>query len=546
MGRIYRGASAVRIWLGNDAPGQRLTEALDILRRVYRLCVRFGWDLDFIYITIADDDLRKESGLPGIMDEAWRSIKQLLEMPWFCRTWVIQEVVLSREAYLHSDNTSLPWNEFCVGLLSLNHHFCFVRSDILPSLTVYAHVMELVLTYHKANNGRNKANLYLLTLLENHRLARATDPRDKIYAFLGIHEELTGNWIHGIASDYRVTTRDAYVEAATRIIQYTSSLDVLGVAGLGNKDVPGLPSWVPDWSARALVSPLSYKTLDGTYLYNFNAAGVTSCDDPDSVVLKGDLLQLRGFAFDEVVRVGDVADLLLRNKETELSITALIPHTLALVLSWFKVSGCLERGTERYPDGQSRIEAFIRTIFLDDVPDNVILQEAPEVCRIYSNPLRSLRQRWKGEFERRWFYQTLLWSTLLRLLGHSGVGLFARALRKLEDSVTLSFTVRMRYNPQGPLDEYEGQDEDAGLRIIFTRLRSLYRRLFVTERGYIGLGPQEMQVGDRVYLVRGSRTPLMFRAGDVGQWRLVGDCYVCGIMQGEAFDDEKCEQFVVV
>jgi hypothetical protein len=81
MGKIYRGVSAVRIWLGNDTPSQRLTDALDILSHLYRLCVRFGWDLDFPYIMLFDDAVRKESGLPSIVDDAWRAIKYLLEMP---------------------------------------------------------------------------------------------------------------------------------------------------------------------------------------------------------------------------------------------------------------------------------------------------------------------------------------------------------------------------------------------------------------------------------------------------------------------------------
>jgi len=61
----------------------------------------------------------------------------------------------------------------------------------------------------------------------------------------------------------------------------------------------------------------------------------------------------------------------------------------------------------------------------------------------------------------------------------------------------------------------------------------------------LGLGPSSMQPGDSIFLVRGSRTPLVFRFEELG-CALVGDCYVCGIMQGEAFREEKCEPFIVV
>ncbi|KAK5653025.1 hypothetical protein OQA88_9311 [Cercophora sp. LCS_1] len=545
MGRIYHGASAVRIWLGNDTPIQPLTDALDILRHVYRLCVKFGWHLEFGHILSADPKLPKEYGLPAYADDSWRSIKYLLEMPWFSRTWVIQEVVLSREAYLHSNNTSLPWIEFCVGLISLNRQFFIMRPDIIPSLAACSHVMELILTYHKAKSATTRSGLHLLALLENHHLAQASDARDKIYAFLGIHDELAGKTAHGIVADYHSSARDVYLDTAVRLIQYTNNLDVLNVAGRKDDGVPNLPSWVPDWSTSDLVSPLTYKTLDGTYLYNFHAAG-TICDGTCPATFNGNQLRLSGFCFDKVIKVGDVADLLLRNEGSELSIMAIAPQTVALLLSWFRTSGALEHGEEKYPDGQSNVEAFIRTIFLNDVPDDIIFAEFPGFRRVFRAPFQALKQRWSGENDMPSFYGILASCILLRLLGCGGLQRFARALRKVDDGFPLTFTAYMQYQPIDAQKERQDIDPDAGYRTFFVRLRSLYRRLFVTERGYMGLGPREMQVGDSAFLVHGSRTPLVFRPRDFGHWELVGDCYVHGIMQGEAFVESKCEQFVVV
>ena len=62
------------------------------------------------------------------------------------------------------------------------------------------------------------------------------------------------------------------------------------------------------------------------------------------------------------------------------------------------------------------------------------------------------------------------------------------------------------------------------------------RRLFATDRGYIGLGPAEMQKGDHVYILSGGNLPYLLRPVPRPRPRtfeLVGDCYLHGIMYGE-------------
>lgn len=79
------------------------------------------------------------------------------------------------------------------------------------------------------------------------------------------------------------------------------------------------------------------------------------------------------------------------------------------------------------------------------------------------------------------------------------------------------------------------------------------RRFFVTQQGYLGLGPQKMAVGDEVYVFNGSKVPFVLRGveraaaaeqpsgggntSEFPRFRLVGDCYVHGIMDGEACEE---------
>jgi hypothetical protein len=63
------------------------------------------------------------------------------------------------------------------------------------------------------------------------------------------------------------------------------------------------------------------------------------------------------------------------------------------------------------------------------------------------------------------------------------------------------------------------------------------RRFFVTKKGYFGIGPAELEVGDDIYILAGGRAPLVLRPLPESQpntFELVGDCYVHGVMDGEA------------
>jgi hypothetical protein len=65
------------------------------------------------------------------------------------------------------------------------------------------------------------------------------------------------------------------------------------------------------------------------------------------------------------------------------------------------------------------------------------------------------------------------------------------------------------------------------------------RVLIITEKGYMGIGSADVQPGDRISLLGRSPVPYLLRPnGDKqGSYRLVGECYVHGIMDGELWRD---------
>ena len=62
-----------------------------------------------------------------------------------------------------------------------------------------------------------------------------------------------------------------------------------------------------------------------------------------------------------------------------------------------------------------------------------------------------------------------------------------------------------------------------------------YRRFFRTAQGYFGLGPQYLMEGDLCCVLFGAKVPFILREVDRG-YVLVGECYVQGIMHGEAVE----------
>ncbi|GAW24588.1 hypothetical protein ANO14919_141770 [Xylariales sp. No.14919] len=69
--------------------------------------------------------------------------------------------------------------------------------------------------------------------------------------------------------------------------------------------------------------------------------------------------------------------------------------------------------------------------------------------------------------------------------------------------------------------------------------RAKQRRFFVTKKEYFGLGPRETKAGDGVALLQSGPAPVITRPGEPPS--IVGESYVQGIMETEAFDIEKCK-----
>ena len=60
------------------------------------------------------------------------------------------------------------------------------------------------------------------------------------------------------------------------------------------------------------------------------------------------------------------------------------------------------------------------------------------------------------------------------------------------------------------------------------------RRLFKTNDNYLGTGPRSLSEGDEIWILNGGAVPFVLRPLPNGNYRLIGESFVYGVMHGES------------
>jgi hypothetical protein len=164
------------------------------------------------------------------------------------RIWVLQEVALARVALLVIGNETLPWTFGLTGLLL--RLYTGIRKGLTPpSVFNWA-----------PGSVRNHPDL--LDVLYRSRNCSASDPRDKVFAMLGLVDR---KYQQLIPVDYSETAAQVFTKVAKYLIMHEKRIDIIphaeGLIGSWDTDDspydPYLtPSWVPQWSRKHNADPL--------------------------------------------------------------------------------------------------------------------------------------------------------------------------------------------------------------------------------------------------------------------------------------------------
>jgi len=357
MGDIYRSAARVLIWLGEE--DAQTVDAFKIFEDAYlaidKAITRYG-----SYPTLLN---LLESELPAPDDKRWIAFGALMYRPWFTRTWILQEVSLARVASVHCGQYWCYWSHLAL-LLRAFHYTAALRAidvDLYWSSTVASIAAQTEPQQHIKPS--------LLRLLAATIDTGATNPRDKVYALLGIAGDGAA-FRSGI--DYDKSVADVFREVAIRYLDAPN--DNLLALHLASdpawRSERSLPSWAPDFHIGATRA----MTLLGMSCAKFSPP--CECEAPN-VSNNGMLLNIKGVVKTRITGTG-----------RRLPVRA--PGTHAVdALFFLEQWRTMAKRLRHYPTNEPIDEAFSRTLIVNQ---QTLLskseQQTPQTYHMYFQQFR--------------------------------------------------------------------------------------------------------------------------------------------------------------
>lgn len=471
MNTIYRSAENVAIWLGTAAEESDL--AFNVMKdwkaRLDVLKEQCGGSDELAVTSISSDDPYFFGPTGSKEKRALEALRKIGHRSWWTRAWIVQEGTIAHPSrtILFCGKRSIDWS--CLrAALQITHHVAHYQSsgmsiDFNDGMTIRLDAFR--------KDREAGANIQLLRVLRLMRAYECEDPRDKVYAALGMAMDVNEN---DLIPDYTKACADVYIDVVRFFVSGSDSqtLDFLGdvvrstpgtaFQGFQHECDSSLPSWVPDWTFRVSMHPFG-KILDldsyGRQTHAYTASRMRS----GNCYIDGRSLCAKGFVVDSITQVSSICEwnLATGGLDTERTWATMYPKKL-------------------YFNGQTCMEAFNHTITAD-------------IGRKDMDSDSRLSRGFSIDWE---------------LVGRN--------------SAYMTASERQRQS----------------WMLVDVKMMTFGRRLFVTRRGYMGLGPAAAQVGDEVCVLLGGQVLYTLRGRDDNQFEFVGECYMHGMMDGHACEDE--------
>lgn len=195
MDQTYRAATCVSVWLGL-APVHDDILALYPLNKPIRTIDTsdLDWDLSMV---------------------------ELSTRPYWSRFWVIQEFLLGKNVEIYCSNHRINWMDFQDILCRVSGVEQFgdvsqFKIDDFKSRTYPA--LPLVMGRHVDKHPESLQPLH--DLLVDHRRSKCKDPRDRIFALLGLVTNDERDLLRRVLPDYALTEEEVIIYTLAHLIQY--------------------------------------------------------------------------------------------------------------------------------------------------------------------------------------------------------------------------------------------------------------------------------------------------------------------------------------
>ncbi|KAK4508517.1 hypothetical protein PRZ48_002256 [Zasmidium cellare] len=479
MNIIFHGASKVLVWLGLDE------------KLVARLAFEFVHELDQL-LEGSEDDVSHAEALWNKSEGSLTLFHDLTQLEWFKRGWVVQEIGTEAQASLFWGDMEIDWNvlsKVC-RKLSAYHHLRSTYS-IRSSDIKYFH--QRFVKPDMASHHANRVNF--VYELHRARCLRFTDDRDRVFAWLGHFSlQFSNRQLTTLRADYHNSVAKVFVNTAKRAIEgdthKTDGNALMTLAAVQHVSIQQyeegrtgvaadyLPSWVPDWRAYQsfiLSEPISPHRAHGTSSAKLEFIGA------------GQTLRIHGVEIDTIkVHSRPLRAKTFHGKEH----TEVAPSPICYI--WQQICGKDQFSLcDKDMDTQGSLFTCMQTL------SNGCVQIALREKTSYHDIPRL-----------RWLQQQAVY--LVNMFGESDI--VADDVRQLAAEA----------------------DQDAPEQWSRSASAASKNRSFaITSRGYYVLGPKSMRRGDVICVLFGGKVPFCLRP--IGtRYLLVGECYVHGLMDGEA------------
>ncbi|KAL9035093.1 MAG: hypothetical protein Q9180_005041 [Flavoplaca navasiana] len=499
MREIYTRAWTPIIWIGEEENGSR--EALDlIVTLASEYASRDG-------VEKLTSTLHRNAKYFGV--GRWRALNNIVCRRYWRRLWILQEIALGRYTtpVLCGEKT-LCWGQFAraFGVLKKTDEVIniYITNELKEASLPFDPVIWTNLgtvqeiQFHQDSHLSDK-RIHTFRLINVSRSVLSTDPRDKVYGLLSLMDESIAALIK---PDYTDSVENVYRSFALATVRATGSLDVIRhcVPTEGSDS----PSWVPSLATEPTGDALTLRDD------SFATSGLSSASI--STMSTSNLLSCRGFIADWIDGLGCMWSRNWDSGSVVQTQSTLDPYgtfEAAQEAIWKSMVACHASPTE-YLEADYGSLLATPALAKADLPEQT--------------PLKDL----VASFIFDWCVQYLAGDAEFRIGG-----------RRLKD-----------YWWKEVLPE---QIDVVHLRdALMQRDRiNLSRRLITTHMGYVGMAPERVERGDAVAVLHGCSMPIVLRqsmddeSGDV-RWRVIGDCYLHGIMNGEAMKWGRVAQDLIL